>query len=122
MWADTSLELQVLTLLVGQRPGAKCPTSEAKQQPIKEYRHIAIHPLPKIADSEKHASTLAERVKAFSGLLDSGAVAYLGTQIGRRVRPRPSLFRCIRIQEVENGCFKLLVCHFQHIQRVLLCL
>jgi hypothetical protein len=32
------------------------------------------------------------------------------------------LFRCIRIQEVENGCFKLLVCHFQHIQHVLLCL
>src|SRR6476620_5327362 len=32
------------------------------------------------------------------------------------------LFRCIRIQEVENGCFKLLVCHFQHIQCVLLCL
>ena len=34
----------------------------------------------------------------------------------------PFLFRCIRIQEVENGCFKLLVCHFQHIQHVLLCL
>ena len=32
------------------------------------------------------------------------------------------LFRCSRIQEVENGCFKLLVCHFQHIQHVLLCL
>ena len=26
---------------------------------------------------------------------------------------RPFLFRCIRIQEVQNGCFELLVCHFQ---------
>ena len=32
---------------------------------------------------------------------------------------RPFLFRCIRIQEVQNGCFKLLVCQFQNIQDVL---
>ena len=41
--------------------------------------------------------------------------AFKGIDFGRR----PFLFRCIRIQEVENGCFKLLVGRFQHIQRVL---
>ena len=41
-----------------------------------------------------------------------------GVGFGRRL----FLFRCIRVQEVENGCFKLLVCPFQHIQHVLLCL
>ena len=44
--------------------------------------------------------------------------AHKGFGFGRRL----FLFRCIRIQEVENGCLKLLVCHFQHIQHVLLCL
>ena len=45
-----------------------------------------------------------------------------GTLTGFGFGRRLFLFRCICIQEVENGCFKLLVCRFQHIQRVLLCL
>jgi hypothetical protein len=49
-------------------------------------------------------------------------LSFLGQASLRRGFGRPFLFRCIRIQEVENGCFKLLVCHFQHIQHVLLCL
>ena len=46
--------------------------------------------------------------------------AHKGFGFGRRLFL--FLFRCIRVQEVENGRFKLLVCHFQHIQHVLLCL